>query len=190
MKKLSATLLMSMICTHVSWAEEITVDSYAAATPSAVSLVADSYTKQVVQEDSYTAPVIMVEKEGIVLAASTAPVAKELVASLMPPAITAPSLSREEVARLHLSLIREQVEAESSSGGFSFFSSGSKIDETLLEDTNLFLSVYHDLPIAAEALFFKGRVQLTLGMEEAAAVSWLQVIYEFPESDIVFNAEQ
>ncbi|MDX8383578.1 MAG: tetratricopeptide repeat protein [Ghiorsea sp.] len=183
MKKLSATLLMSMICTHVSWAEEITVDSYAVATPSVVTLVADSHTKPVVQEDSYAAPVIMGKKEDVMLAASA-------VAKPMQPTITAPRLSREEVARLHLSLIREQVEAESSSGGFSFFSSGSKIDETLLEDTNLFLSIYHDLPIAAEALFFKGRVQLTLGMEEAAAVSWLQVIYEFPESDIVFNAEQ
>ena len=138
MKKLSVVFLMSMICSNVSWADEVTVDMYAVATSPA---------------DGYAASALIVDKEGGALTEHAATAATTVTAVPQAPVakpmpLKAPSLSREEVARLHLSLIREHVEAASTSSGFSFFSSGSKLVETLLDDINLTLSIHHNLPIA------------------------------------------
>jgi len=162
-------------------------------TASADDVVGDTYSTTNI--DSYSENVALNEEA----TASLAPIAAEnddiahppeAVNIAAPAKVERPHLSREEVATLHLNIIREHVESTKSAGMFSFLSSSSAINETLLKDINLFLHVYNDLPMAAEALFLKGRVQRKLKMEEAAAISWLQVLYEFPKSDMVFNAEQ
>ncbi len=105
--------------------------------------------------------------------------------------IEAPKLSKEDNAILHLSLIRETADDIKEAGIFSnLFSSDSALETTLLQDIHLFLAVYGDLPIASEALFLQGQIQKKQGLEEAAAVSWLQTIYEYPSSDAEMRARQ
>ncbi|MCF6208607.1 MAG: tetratricopeptide repeat protein [Ghiorsea sp.] len=99
-----------------------------------------------------------------------------------------PSLSEKEVSILHLNLIRNHF--DTSQHKRSFFSSGSGLSETLLQDLGLFLNQYNHLPIAAEALFLKGRILLGQGEEEAAAIAWLQVLYEHPRSETAIGAKQ
>lgn len=99
-----------------------------------------------------------------------------------------PSLSEKEVSILHLNLIRNHFDAASHKR--SFFSSSSELNGTLLQDISLFLKQYNHLPIAADALFLKGRIQLSQGKEEKAAVAWLQVLYEHPRSETAFSAKQ
>ena len=102
--------------------------------------------------------------------------------------VSVPTISTSAKTTLHLSLIRDFFENNDTAGGF--FSSGSDLNDVLLQDINLFLEKYHDMPIAAKALFLKGRMQLEQGDEAAAAISWLQVLYEFPDSDTVIVAKQ
>ncbi|MDQ7002088.1 MAG: tetratricopeptide repeat protein, partial [Ghiorsea sp.] len=52
------------------------------------------------------------------------------------------------------------------------------------------LNQYHHLPIAAEALFLKGRIQLDQGEEEKAAVAWLQALYEYPQAETAEGTKQ
>ena len=99
-----------------------------------------------------------------------------------------PSLSEKEVSILHLELIRNHF--DTSQHKRSFFSSSSGLSDTLLQDIGLFLNQYNHLPIAAEALFLKGRIQLGQGDEELAAISWLQVLYEYPRSETAIGAKQ
>ncbi|WP_038248079.1 tetratricopeptide repeat protein [Ghiorsea bivora] len=102
--------------------------------------------------------------------------------------IKRPSLSEKEVSILHLNLIRNHFEA--SAHKRSFFSSSSELNDTLLQDIDLFLNQYNHLPIAADALFLKGRILLNQDEEEKAAVTWLQVLYEYPQSETAISAKQ
>jgi TolA-binding protein len=98
----------------------------------------------------------------------------------------APKLSRDNHAKLHLSLIRDEVELMKD-GSFlgNFFSSNSDLQDALIQDIELFYTVFNDLPISSEALFLKGIILQKQGNDEAAALAWLQNIYEFPKSDNV-----
>ena len=102
--------------------------------------------------------------------------------------IKRPSLSEKEVSILHLNLIRNHFDAAAHKR--SFFSSSSELNDTLLQDISLFLKQYNHLPIAADALFLKGRILLNQGEEEKAAVAWLQVLYEYPHSETAIGTKQ
>jgi len=99
-----------------------------------------------------------------------------------------PSLSEKEISILHLNLIRNHFDAYAHHR--SFFSSSSELNDTLLQDISLFLKQYNHLPIAADALFLKGRILLNQGEEEKAAIAWLQVLYEHPRSEAAISAKQ
>ena len=99
-----------------------------------------------------------------------------------------PSLSEKEVSILHLNLIRNHFDTAAQKR--SFFSFSSELNDTLLQDINLFLKQYNHLPISSDALFLKGRILLNQGEEEKAAVAWLQVLYEYPHSEMAISAKQ
>ena len=101
---------------------------------------------------------------------------------------SAPQISDQAKATLHLGLIREHFEKSGTKGGF--FSSGSDINRTLLQDLNLFIEKYEGSSIIADALFLKGRMLQDQGEDESAAVTWLQVLYEHPKSDKAIAAKQ
>jgi len=98
-----------------------------------------------------------------------------------------PSLSDKEVSILHFNLIQQYF--ESSGSKHSFFSSGQDLNGILLQELGLFLEQYRHLPIAAKAQFLKGRLLLSQGDEEKAAIAWLQVWYEYPESESAIGAK-
>ncbi len=101
--------------------------------------------------------------------------------------IPRPTISEKELAILNLDLIQKHFEAGKRNR--SFFSSSSDLNHTLLQDIALFTSRYHQLPIVADALFLKGEILLDEGEEEAAGITWLQVLYVYPSADIALQAK-
>lgn len=113
--------------------------------------------------------------------------------SLTPPplVIEAPKLSRQDNANLHLSIIRDETDQmKENSFMDNLFSTSSEIQDTLVQDVDLFLAVFSDLKVASEALFIKGQLQQKQGNEEDAAVTWLQILYEYPGADIENTTQQ
>jgi hypothetical protein len=110
---------------------------------------------------------------------------------IAPSVIEAPKLSPQDNATLHLSIIRDDVLAMDEPGFFGgLFEASSELQETLLQDIALFRAVYHDLPITAEAVYLQGQLLKKQGFNEAAAVSWLQTIYEYPTSEAAQSARE
>ncbi len=129
--------------------------------------------------EPYTAPDIPAVEETTSPAATSA-----VMPSILSPVTEAPKLSRQDRAMLHLSLIRDEVETMQAAGFLGgLFSSGSELQDNLLQEIDIFLTIYHDLAIASEALLLKGQLQLKQNHEAAAAVSWLQNLYEYPTSE-------
>ncbi|MDX8387584.1 MAG: tetratricopeptide repeat protein [Ghiorsea sp.] len=164
MKKVLTFATIFILAPMFSWAEDVSIDPYAVAQPQPI----------IAQSVDAAEP-------------TTETIAPEIVAAIKTPPVlvtSAPSLSRQDQATLHLSLIRDEVELMKD-GGFlgGLFSSGSDLQTTLIQDTDLFFSIFNDLDIASESLLLKGIILKKQGHEKAAALTWLQNIYEFPQSD-------
>jgi len=102
----------------------------------------------------------------------------------------APKLSRQDNATLHLGIIREQTENVETTGFFgAIFASDDPINATLLQDLDIFTTIYQDLPIAAEGMHLRGQIYKKIDQPEAALVSWLQTIAEFPKSSAARKAQ-
>ncbi len=105
--------------------------------------------------------------------------------------IVLPSLSREDNAGLHLNILRDEVDNMTQVGFFgSLFSKNEELQQALMQDIELFLAIYSDLPITAEAMLLKGQMLAKQNHPEAAAVAWLQTIYEFPQTDAARQARE
>ena len=108
-----------------------------------------------------------------------------------PPMIEAPKLSREDNAALHLSILRDEVDNMTQVGFFgSLFSENEELQQALMQDIELFLAIYSDLPITSEAMLLKGQMLAKQNHPEAAVVAWLQTMYEFPKSDTSLKARR
>ena len=95
---------------------------------------------------------------------------------------SAPQISDQAKATLHLNTIRDYLELESSDT--------DEVYITLLHDISLFISIYSESDVVADALFLKGEVLYRRDMPEFALMSWLQVIYQYPKSNAAVLARQ
>lgn len=128
-------------------------------------------------------PLSVAAEEGSIDIYATATMEALPASTLTPTPIQAPGLSRQDNAILHLGIIREQAERVESVGFFGgLFTADNPLNATLLGDLDIFLSVYADLPIAAEALYVQGQILRKTAAPEAALVSWLQSMAEYPNS--------
>ncbi len=109
---------------------------------------------------------------------------KEASITLMPAStIARPQLSRQDNAALHLSLLRDEVDHITKVGFFgAWFDTNEALQQALMRDIALYLHIYSDLPIAAEAMQLKGDMLAKQNNTEAATVAYLQTIYEFPNT--------
>ncbi len=108
-----------------------------------------------------------------------------------PQPITMPGLSREDTAALHLSILRDEVDNMTQVGFFgSLFAANEELQQALTQDIELFLAVYSDLSLTAEAMQLKGDMLSKQHHPEAAAVAYLQTMYEFPKTDAARQAKQ
>ncbi|MDQ7005054.1 MAG: tetratricopeptide repeat protein [Ghiorsea sp.] len=109
-----------------------------------------------------------------------------------PPAqVVLPSLSREDNASLHLNILRDEVDSMTQVGFFgSLFSANEELQHALMQDIELFLTIYSDLPITADVMLLKGEMFAKQNQPEAAAVAWLQTMYEFPKTDAARQAKE
>ncbi|MDX8382288.1 MAG: tetratricopeptide repeat protein [Ghiorsea sp.] len=111
--------------------------------------------------------------------------------SLTAQVVTLPGLTRQDLAALHLSILQDEIDAMTQVGFFgSLFSANEELQQALMQDIELFLAIYSDLPMTAEAMILKGKMLSKQNHPEAAAVAWLQTMYEFPKTDAALQAKK
>lgn len=167
-KTLLPTLLISFIASPVL-AEDMTTDMYANI---------DIYAAA--QVEPYAEPIPAPQAD-----AALAPVIKPVTKVVLP------SLSREDNASLHLNILRDEVDSMTQVGFFgSLFSTNEELQTALMQDIELFLTIYSDLPITAQAMLLKGQMLAKQNHPEAATLAWLQTMYEFPQTDAARQAKE
>jgi len=163
--------ILATIISTSAWAEDAAVDS---------ATNVDNYD----QVDIYAAAEEPTLHKGI-----SAPIADET--PLAAPVVILPGLTREDHAALHLSILRDEVDDMTKVGFFgSLFSANEELQQTLMQDIELFLTIYSDLAVTAEAMLLKGNMLSKQNHPEAAAEAWLQTLYEFPKTDAALQAKQ
>ncbi|MDQ6988789.1 MAG: tetratricopeptide repeat protein [Mariprofundaceae bacterium] len=165
-----------------AWAEDAPQDTYSQ-TPLPLNEVVDQDVKT--QDDSsqeMPLPSVITKQPSMVIPKAVLTTA---------PTVDIPQLNRQEIAGLHLDLLRKHVESLKGGGMFGgLFSSKSALHETLLQDIDIFFNIYPDLDYAAEVLFLRGKIHRLHNNEEQAALAWLQALHEFPDAEISTNTRQ
>ncbi len=171
MKKQILLSLCITLGTTPLWADELNVDGYA----TSIDIYASAEQAPTQPE---TQAKIEIQPAAQVEASSPAP-------------LQMPGLSREDNAALHLSILRDEVDNMTQVGFFgSLFSANEELQQALMQDIELFLSIYSDLSITADVMLLKGEMFAKQNQPESAAIAWLQTMYEFPKTDAALNAKQ
>jgi len=163
--------ILILASANTVWAEDIIPDN----------AVSDEYANidiyAAAQTEPYTSPVM----QETTLAPTLA---------VKPVKVALPSLSREDNAALHLSILRDEVDSMTQVGFFgSLFSANEELQRALMQDIELFLTIYSDLSITADVMLLKGEMFAKQNQPEAATVAWLQTMYEFPQTDAARQAK-
>ncbi|PCI03293.1 MAG: hypothetical protein COB79_01000 [Zetaproteobacteria bacterium] len=171
-KFIQPTILIALLALP-AWAEEVAPDN----------IVADTYANIDIYATAQTEPY-----------ASPKAIEPKLVAPALltkPVQVALPSLSREDNAALHLSILRDEVDSMTQVGFFgSLFSANEELQRALMQDIELFLTIYSDLSITADVMLLKGEMFAKQNQPEAATAAWLQTMYEFPQTDAARQAKE
>jgi len=166
---------LACIMSSAAWAEDVVVDTYSKV------------------ESSNPFDIYTVSEGPATDIADVAPLpqASQPDVSMVASEITLPSLTRQDLAALHLSILRDEVDNMTKVGFFgSMFSENEELQQALMQDIELFLAIYSDLPITSEAMLLKGQMLSKQNHPETAAVAWLQTMYEFPKTDAALQAKK
>jgi len=167
--------IIALMVSSPAWAEDVVVDTYSNVEN---SNQVDIYT---VAEDPVTDT----------LDVAPLPKASQPDNSMVATEITLPGLTRQDLAALHLSILRDEVDNMTKVGFFgSIFSENEELQQALMQDIELFLTIYSDLSITSEAMLLKGQMLSKQNHPETAAVAWLQTMYEFPKTDAALQAKK